>query len=122
MSKLKEIGRRMKNLLSSHVEENSGESMVITTGLRFSQEDRIRQIIRQEMFRRAISDEAESFEDADDFDFDDGEEWVSPYEEVFDPSPETPSDPPEPDPKPAAGGSNPPVTSGGGDNGTPPQS
>lgn len=68
------------------LEPNSGESMVVTTGLRLSQEDRLRNLIRMELFRQALGkEEAETFEEADDFDFDDGDEWRSDYENEFDP-------------------------------------
>lgn len=81
------------------IEENSGERLVQTTGLRISTTDRIRQMVRHELFRQQANAEAETFEEADDFDLPDGEEWVSPYEGDFDP-------PPSPaDPKPAGAGS-----------------
>jgi len=66
-------------------EENSGEKIQQPTRLRMTQNDRIRNLIRHEMFRQAAGQEGhESFEEADDFDLPD-EEWVSPYEEKFDP-------------------------------------
>lgn len=72
-------------------EENNGQSMVAATGLHLSQEDRIRRIIRMEMFRNQVNNEAETFEEADDFDLPDGDEWHSPYEETFEPvAPDTP--------------------------------
>lgn len=91
----------MKKLLRTNpqVEKNSGESLVSDTGLHLSQTDRIRQMIRQELFRQAMGvPQAESFEEADDFEMDDGDQWVSPYEETFEPPA---VDPP---PVPAAGG------------------
>lgn len=45
---------------------------------------RIRELIRREMSERAEMAGAESFEESDDFELED-EEWVSPYEEVFEP-------------------------------------
>lgn len=66
-------------------EENSGESLVSVTGLHLSQEDRMRRIVRSEMLRQMTNSRAETFEESDDFDLDDGEEWVSGYEESFDP-------------------------------------
>lgn len=48
------------------------------------QVDRVREIIRQEMSRKAEGEGFESFEEADDFDIP-GEDPVSPYEEVFEP-------------------------------------
>lgn len=78
------------------MEKNSGEQLVTPTGLRIvSSTDRIRQIIRHEMFRRAEDSEHETFEEADDFELDDGETWISPYEENFEPEP---SEPPSPEP------------------------
>lgn len=80
------IRKILKSLFPSQwVEENSGESMVTQTRLHFSENDRIRQIIRAEMFRRAIDASAETFEEADDFELDDDTEWVSDHEEQFDP-------------------------------------
>lgn len=66
-------------------EPNNGEILVSSTNLRLDQNDMIRQMIRQEIFRANVNEGAESFEDADDFDLDDGEEWHSDYEESFDP-------------------------------------
>lgn len=48
------------------------------------QVDRVREIVRREMSRAAEAEGFESFEDADDFEIE-GEEPVSPYEEVFEP-------------------------------------
>lgn len=83
------------DIVKSFIEENSGETLVQKTGLRImSSTDRIRQIIRHELSEHAARSEHESFEDADDFEFEDGEEWVSPYEEKFDPpaEPSAPAD------------------------------
>lgn len=71
-------------------EVNNGQSLLSTTGLHLSQDDRIRRLIRMELFRREVNDQAETFDEANDFDLPDGEEWVSPYEEGFDPPSETP--------------------------------
>lgn len=70
------------------IEENNGEQLVQRTALRIDSTERIRQIIRHELFRQQANEEAESFEEADDFDLPDGEEWVSSYEEKFEPEPE----------------------------------
>lgn len=97
-------------------EFNSGEQIVQKTQLRIDATDKIRQIIRQELFRQTINSEAESFDAANDFEFDDGEEWVSPYENEF-----------EPEPKPEPGGgqsppqTDPPPADPGATNGPPPQ-
>lgn len=68
-----------------YVEPNNGEILVSSTNLRLDQNDMIRQMIRQEIFRSQVNEGAESFEDADDFELDEGEQWVSDYEEGFDP-------------------------------------
>lgn len=89
-------------------EYNSGQQVVMPTNLRLpSRDDRIRQLIRHEMFRQAAGQEqAETFEEADDFEMDDGDGWVSPYEDDFDPDfdrapPAKPAPAPEPSPAPA---------------------
>lgn len=93
----------------AHQEVNSGESMAVETGLSLSQNDLIRQMIRQELFRQQADDAAETFEEADDFDLPPEEgEWVSGYEDDFDPPSETnapvnevlKTPPPAPDPGP----------------------
>lgn len=66
-------------------EVNDGEELLQRTRLSVSNIDRVRQIIRHELFRQQVDDSAETFEQADDFDLDDGDEWVSPYEENFEP-------------------------------------
>lgn len=76
-------------------EPNDGKSMVNHTSLRMSNNDRIRQLIRAELFRREVNNQAETFEEADDFDLDENEPWVSPYEDGFDPPTETPVEPPK---------------------------
>lgn len=80
----------MLNKLKSFIERNSGRKMVQTTGLRISTNDRIRQMIRHELFRQQINDEAETFDEADDFSLPDEEEWISPYEDEFEPDPTPP--------------------------------
>lgn len=50
-----------------------------------TQSERIMQYVRFEQMRAAESQDIETFEEADDFEFEDGEEWFSPYEEVFEP-------------------------------------
>lgn len=62
-----------------------------------SQSERIMELVRYEQARAMQSREVETFEEADDFELDSGEEWFSPYEEVFEPEPE-----PEPAPAPVA--------------------
>lgn len=98
------ITDRLKRVFNRQQEANSGYSVTAATALRLSPDDRIRQLIRQEMFRQAMGQEqAETFEEADDFDFDEDEEWVSPYEVEFEPpSSVTVADPSETTPKPAA--------------------
>lgn len=51
-----------------------------------SQSERIMAYVRLEQMRAQEQGQVESFEEADDFEFDDGEEWFSPYEEVFEAS------------------------------------
>lgn len=83
-------------------EENSGEQIVQKTALRIDSTDRIRQLIRHEIFRSNTNPKAETWEEANDFDFDDPDEkWDSPYEEHFDPD--------EPFPE-SGGGQSPPNT------------
>ena len=75
--------------LNPFTEKNSGQVLVAKTGLQLSSTDRIKQIIRHELLQQKLNAEAETFDEADDFEFDDGEEWASPYEVTFDPpSPE----------------------------------
>lgn len=50
-----------------------------------SQSDRIRAYVQYEQMLASQTREVETFEEADDFEFDDGEEWFSPYEEIFEP-------------------------------------
>lgn len=103
-----------KRIWKRQPEVNSGVSAVHTTQLRMSNNDRVRQLIRHELFRRAIAAEGhETFDEADDFDLPDGEEWVSPYEEKFDPPSDdpTPSKAPPVDPPP--GGDPDPAPQGG---------
>ena len=71
--------------LRQYFEPNNGETLVQKTSLRLSSTDRIRQIIRHEMLQQKLNSEAESFDEADDFEFEDGEEWASPYEVNFEP-------------------------------------
>lgn len=59
-----------------------------------SQSERIMALVRHEHRMASLRDEVETFEEADDFEMDDGELWLSPYEEVFDPGPAAPSAPP----------------------------
>lgn len=55
-----------------------------------SQSERILAYVRYEQHRAAQEREIETFEEADDFSLDDGEEWFSPHEIVFEPD-ETPA-------------------------------
>lgn len=66
-----------------------------------SQSERVMAYVRLEQMRAQQAREVESFEEADDFEFDDGEEWFSPYEEIFEAAPES-SPPPPRSPAPAA--------------------
>jgi len=61
--------------------------VAIPTRLRMPQSrtEQIRAFIRSELSRQSADHGQESFEEADDFSLDDGQEWVSPYEEVFEP-------------------------------------
>lgn len=61
-----------------------------------SQSERIMEMVRYEQMRAMETREVETFEESDDFELDDGQEWFSPYEEVFEPQE------PEPDPAPVA--------------------
>lgn len=72
-----------------HVEANSGIPVAKPLNLRVpTQSERILSYIRLEQMRAMQDAELETFEEADDFEFEDGEEWVSPYEEVFEPVPD----------------------------------
>lgn len=48
-----------------------------------TQSDRIMAYVKLEQMRAQERGQVESFEEADDFELDDGETWFSPYEEVF---------------------------------------
>lgn len=50
-----------------------------------TQSERIMAYVRYEQMRAAERQEVETFEEADDFEFEDGEQWFSPYEEIFEP-------------------------------------
>jgi len=72
-----------------HPEKNNGELLVQKLNLNLSQTEKVRQMIRHELFRQAIGKvDKESFDEANDFDLED-EEWVSPYEETYEPDPST---------------------------------
>lgn len=84
-------------------EYNSGEKLVHHTSLHMTQNDRVRQIIRHEMFKQAMGAPGhETFEEADDFELPDGDQWVSPYEEQFDPNFDHPPGKPTSGPEPVA--------------------
>lgn len=55
-----------------------------------SQTERILALVRHEQAMAAQRGEFETFEEGDDFELDDGEEWSSPYEEIFEPDPVVP--------------------------------
>jgi len=81
-----------------HPEQNNGEILVQKLNLNLSQTEKVRQMIRHELFRQAIGKaDRESFEEANDFDLED-EEWVSPYEETFEPDPSPLPTAPVPEP------------------------
>lgn len=103
-------------------EHNSGESLVRETGLYLSTEDRLRRIVQNEMFRQRMNSQAETFAEADDFEMPEVGEWVSPYENEFEPETpppvtETPSGQPASNPPPATPAN--PASSGGDNNGPP---
>jgi len=83
-----------------HVDPNNGERLVVRTGLGLSTEEKIRRMLYRDLVRLTTRDgEFETPEEADDFDLDDGEEWVSPYENEPDNDPVPPiavESPPEP--------------------------
>lgn len=109
----------MAKTINNPPEDNDGVSLVVQTGLSLSSEDRFRRLIRQELFRQALGkEEAETFEEADNFDLDEDEQWVSEYENDFDPPevsipvehPETPSS--VTNTPPSGAGENPPPAGG----------
>ncbi len=95
----------------SDIEQNDGTVHVQKTGLRISSTDRIRQIIRFELAQQMADQGHETFDEADDFEFDeDDDKWESPYELQFEPEA-------QPDPAPAPGaGQSPAVTASGDSN------
>lgn len=89
----------LKSIEQIFAEVNSGQPVAKPTNLRIpSRSDSIRAYVRLEQMLAQQSREVESFEEADDFELDDSEEWVSPYEEVFEPH----DDPPPVNPGTAA--------------------
>lgn len=58
-----------------------------------TQSERIMELVRYEQMRAMQTQEVETFEEADDFELDDGQVWFSPYEEVFEPDPGLDFDP-----------------------------
>lgn len=62
-----------------------------------TQSERIMEYVRYEQMRAQQTREVETFEEADDFELSEGEEWFSPYEEIFEPL-----DQPEPTEAPVA--------------------
>lgn len=96
-------------------EQNSGIPVAKPLNLRVpTQSERILQYVRYEQMRAAQEREVETFEDADDFEMDDGEEWISPFEEIFEAAPEHPAALQD-NPPPAAGDNPPPQPVGGDD-------
>lgn len=80
-----------RKLTTREPDRNHGRSATVTTGLTLSSEQRIK-----EMIRTCISENAQNlghgtFDEEDDFELPDGEEFFSPYEEVFDPEPDSPA-------------------------------
>lgn len=72
--------------LTSRPEKNNGQKLTQVTDLRIpDQTERLRQIVRHEFFKQQFNSQAETFDEADDFDLPDGEQWVSPYENEFEP-------------------------------------
>lgn len=67
-----------------------------------TQSQRIMEYVRYEQMRAMERGQVETFEEADDFELDD-EEWVSPYEEVF----EAPAEAPGPAPATPVSGAGP---------------
>lgn len=106
--------RLIKRDNRKRVEKNSGVSKTATTRLRLSGDDRIRQLIQSEMYRRQVNSEAESFADADDFDLPDNQEWISPYEEGDGTLPDDHAKPANPVPTPPPAASETPPTPAGG--------
>lgn len=80
---LKEIAKRFKEVLSP-------VPVAKPTNLRVpTQTERIMAYVRAEQIRAQQDLEIETFEEADDFEIE-GEEWMSPYEEVFAPAGDDP--------------------------------
>lgn len=74
----------LKDPSKRHVEVLDRRPIAKPTRLKIpSQSERIMAYVRLQQHIAAQSKEVETFEEADDFEFDDGEEWFSPYEEVF---------------------------------------
>jgi len=88
----------LKPGVNRSVEPLSSEPVAKPLRLRIpTQSERIMEYVRYEQMRAQESRDVESFEEADDFEIDDGEEWFSPYEEIFEAAPE-----PEPEAAPPA--------------------
>lgn len=76
----------LKSIEQIFAEVNSGEQVAKPTNLRIpSRSESIRAYVRLEQMLAQQRNQVESFEEADDFDLDDDEQWVSPYEEHFEP-------------------------------------
>lgn len=82
------------------------------------QVDRVRELVRRELSQRAQEEGFESFDEADDFEIE-GEDPISPYEEIFEPQSGTPlakqplkGDDPPGDPPQAPSAAKPPAPAG----------
>lgn len=75
----------MLNSDGYEIPDNTPVSIPTRLRLPQSRTDQIRQFIRAELSRQALDQGHETFSEADDFELDDGETWVSPYEGDFDP-------------------------------------
>jgi len=67
------------------IPDNTPVSLPTRLRMPKSRTEQIRAMIRQEFSRAAADQGHETFEEADDLELPDGEEWVSPYENDFEP-------------------------------------
>lgn len=76
----------LKSLEQVFAEINSGQPVAKPTNLRIpSRSESIRAYVRLEQYLASQRGQFDTLEEADDFELDDGEEWVSPYEDHFEP-------------------------------------
>lgn len=75
----------MLNEQGYEIPDNTPVELPSRLRMPMSRTAQIRNMIRFEMSRSAAEQGAETFEEADDFNLPDGEQWVSPYEETFEP-------------------------------------